>query len=135
MKAKKIVMVISILLFVIGFSAAFVLFSTSGINPELRELLINISIGIGTGGLVAALSADEETQRPTVKVDYAEEEKLEKAIDHVAVRKILTGDLVFLQKRLRVTTTIVAYNIGQRCRSRSLCVSAAPPPYSLDASA
>ena len=55
MKAKKIVMVISILLFVIGFSAAYVLFSTSGINPELRELLINISIGIGTGGLIAAL--------------------------------------------------------------------------------
>ena len=57
MKAKKISMLISISLFVLGVSFAFVLTATSGkvFIAAWEQLFINLSIGISTGGLVALL--------------------------------------------------------------------------------
>jgi len=56
-KAKKISMLISISLFVLGVSFAFILTATSGklFRIEWEQLLINLSIGISTGGLIALL--------------------------------------------------------------------------------
>ena len=57
MKAKKISMLISISLFVLGVSFAFLLTATRGklFIAEWEQLFINLSIGISTGGLVALL--------------------------------------------------------------------------------
>ena len=57
MKAKKISMLISISLFILGILFAFLLTATSGKTfvVEWEQLLVNLSIGISTGGLVALL--------------------------------------------------------------------------------
>lgn len=56
MIAKKISITISIILFILGILLAFALSTFIEIaNFELRSLLINICIGISTGGLVAFL--------------------------------------------------------------------------------
>jgi len=55
MKAKKICMVISVTLFILGLAFAG-LFTFKDIVPdEIEQLLVNLSIGLSTGGLVALL--------------------------------------------------------------------------------
>lgn len=55
MKAKKISMTISVSLFVLGLLLAFCFTLINVVSYDLKPLLINLSIGIATGGLVAVL--------------------------------------------------------------------------------
>ena len=55
MKAKKISMIISVSLFLLGLSFAFIFNFANVVHSNWQQLLINLSIGISTGGLVAVL--------------------------------------------------------------------------------
>lgn len=55
MRAKKISMIISVLLFVLGLTLACVFTFAKNIFLDWQQLLINLSLGISTGGLVAVL--------------------------------------------------------------------------------
>ena len=55
MKAKKIVMTISLFLFVLGLLLAFKFTFTNAVCKEWEQILVNMSIGLSTGGLVALL--------------------------------------------------------------------------------
>ena len=55
MKAKKIVLTISLILFVLGISMALLFTLRNVISEDMTALFVNISIGLATGGLVAML--------------------------------------------------------------------------------
>lgn len=57
MKAKKIVMLISIILIIVGLTLAFLFTFKIGVEPKLDKLLVNILVGITSGALVALLTA------------------------------------------------------------------------------